>query len=280
MRMAKRPSTEPEPNWRDQRHRVLLLPENPHFQQWVQVLRDDLGVPSEGFSVREDALDWLYSHLRRHKPYLMPKREFEEREIGYRRQLSEHRLREEVKRLGKGLPLVEGVKRLLYSFRLPRIVFGPLVWHVLAGHQVSVDRASTVVVEEVFPPGDDPADIAEYEGYWRGLPEEAGDLVVVRLVVNAYTTKREMVDEAWKVIKEIRDRHLGGKPAARRRRAGPKVEGKQLQKWLKWYRAWYAGDKPVEGVAEDFGKAFETVRYGIRELDKLMKPRSGENTNR
>lgn len=269
---------QPQPDWLNQRLRVMLLPENPHFEGRVRELRLELGVPEAGFPGRQAALDWVHGHLTEHKPYLLPHDgEPDARAMAHRRELARHWLGQEIERFGGGLPLIENVKRLLGSFSLPRVVFGHLVWHVVNAGPVPVPSA--MVIEEVGPPtGDFLEDEIEYEAYRAGLPEEAGDLVVMRLIVTEHTTKRESVDVAWEFIKDVRSRRLGGRPAPRRRRAGLQVEQDQLPEWLTWYQARHAG-LTLERVAAEFDRDVGTIRYGIEQLDALMRPSGRENRN-
>ena len=111
-----------------------------------------------------------------------------------------------------------------------------------------------------------------FNSYSEGLPDEAGDLVAIRLIVNKYTTKREIVDTAWEFVRVVRERQLAGRNVPRRCRAGQAVEEGQLPRWQEWHRARRVEGETLEQVAGRFDLPVETVRYGIEQMDGLMRP--------
>ena len=173
-------------------------------------------------------------------------------------------------------------RKLLEQFGLPEGLWGDLTCHVLTNRLIPVPN--TMVTEEV---GNWPA-LGEYLGeddwyincaYSAGLPETVpGELVVIRMVVNEYTTKKELISQ-WEHIERARERYCQGGPVrvTNRRRAGPGVD-QQIEKWLKWYLARKVEGKSLLKVADQFGEPEETVRNGIDQMDQLMQPLPGPQT--
>jgi hypothetical protein len=200
--------------------------------------------------------------------------------------LGQHWLQREILSFQPGaetaqLPLLLQVDRLREGFGLPASVFGELVWHALTDEAVSSSSTDTICIEEVTPPegrldeiGEPQYDLLEmaiYDRYRSGLPNIPGDILVIKLLVNEYTTKRQL-NEAWEYVKQVQDRRLQGRPRPRRRRAGSRVENVQIPEWIEWHSAWKDG-QTQEWVAEFFGKTVEGIRYGINQLEELMRPR-------
>ncbi len=279
------------PNWLQQRLKVRLLGVNQYFIDDLNAARLELGIPEGGWPEKDVALDWLYQHIHQIKPYYFPREEefgpiARDRVLREMGQLGEHWLRREIQSFRTGvhaeqLPLLIQVDRLREGFGLPVSIFGELVWHALTGEPVPITSTDTIYIEEVAPPegrlddlGEpqyDQLDMAVYDRYRSGLPETPGDLLVIKLLVNEYTTKREL-NEAWEYVKRVQDRRLQGRPRPRRRRAGPRVEQEQIPEWIEWYSAWKGGETQ-ERVAEIFDKTVEGIRYGIHQIEELMQPR-------
>ena len=114
--------------------------------------------------------------------------------------------------------------------------------------------------------GDDYVDMAIHEAYRSGLPEDLpGTLVVIKVLVNEYTTKREL-EEAWRQISAVKKRYG---QAPHRTRAGQTL--KQYMSWLPAYEAHRLQWKSLNTVADEFAtEEVETLRYRIGVLDDLF----------
>ena len=280
-----------QPNWLQQRLKARLLGVNPYFIDSLNIARLELGIPEGGWTEKDDVLDWLYHHIHRLKPYYFPSedgfgltsRDRVLREMG---RLGEHWLWREIESFHPNaevehLPLLLQVDRLREGFDLPTSIFPELVWHTVTGEPIPSTSTDTICIEEATPPegrldelGEpqyDQLELAIYDHRRSGLPDTPGDIVVIKLLVNEYTTKREL-NEAWECINRVQGRRLQGRPRPRRRRAGPKVEHEQIPEWIGWHSAWKGGDTQ-ETIAEIFDKTVEGIRYGIHQLEELMQPR-------
>ena len=261
------------PNWLQQQLRVQLLPHNPQFQQQVIDVRQALGIPENGLPDDGTADDWFERHLQEHDPASLLLIELWGPIPG----------RTWVDRLARAMPqdaqptLLERTYLLLDDFNLPPTIFGHLLWLVMTGEPIPEQAVSTTFVEIVEPP-DLPPDAspdrvmvqnAIYDRFHHGLPDVPGDLVVIKMVVNEYTTRRELED-TWAFVEEVRRGHLQGRRIPNRRRAGPGVEG-QLDRWLAWFNARREG-ATLWAIADEWDVAEETIRNALNQLNQLMEP--------
>lgn len=260
-----------QPDWLDQKWRFWLLPRNPYFQDRLSDTLSNLGIPGGGFPDRPAADAWLSKHVATHIPsYQEP--------IGARlfwleawqTKCPDH------SPTWQHLPILTGIRGLLDAFGLPDSLFKPLLKHILLG--TAIPQPTTMIVEEVYlPAADSDASFGEiasayglYSEQVAGLPEEAGAVVVIRLLVNRYTTQSELAG-AWKTIEEIRNRYTNGKRVPSKRRSGTNAEA-EFDEWLRWHEARRSG-LSLAKVADKFDRPEETIQYGLKQLDRLMLPR-------
>jgi len=265
----------PQLDWLQAKRRVQLLPHNPYFQERLVASRRALGLPNGGLQDEDAAYDWLGDHILEQDPYWftlwavvgpIPTAALV-RKVAHRMAVYP---RAEPNAL-------EHTYILLDAFQLLPSVFGRLLWLLVANEQIPETMLTNSYVEVVEPPEvfpeDNPHWIATqeaiYDSYCFGLPDVDGDLVVIKLIVNEYTTKREVTD-AWEYVKEVRDHRLQGRKLPHRRRAGHGVE-EQFDRWILWWNARHEGDSLL-AIADQWGVAEESIRYALDQLEQLMRP--------
>lgn len=271
----------PDWNWLSLKLRVSLLPHNPYFKQEVAEVRKGLRIPDGGYADLDSALsEWFLPHLQEHGSSFFPTDLTESLEywvrFAYQHELAHFEQGYRAKRRGEvqpRLPILEYADELLSKFNLPRSVSKPLVEYLLTEEEIPASAVRTLIIQDGiarphYPATDRPAaeeDPEEYlRGvYWGGLSENVpGELVVIKLIVNEYTTKAEL-EAAWEHVKQIKGQH---RPVPNRRRS--KVD----EEWLKWFNARRVEGKTLITIANQFGKSEEAIRYALDQLDELMKP--------
>ena len=272
------PAKRPDWDWLKLKFRVQLLPRNPHFKDGITRIRKELSIPEQGFpdlpsTSPEDALGkWLARHLTEHPPVQHEDWEsiVERNPHGLFRSAlgrfkSYYRIRS---------PILLMTFDLLKEFGLPEGLFKDLTWHVLMNRSIPVPNP--IVTEEVGNWPDYWKTLDEHEAFPSavhsyGLPEMLrGELVVISMIVNEYTTKQELIN-LWEQIKLVKERYCQGRQVPNRRRSGPKVE-QTIARWLEWYLARRVEGKSLRGAADQFDVGEETARYGIDQIHELMQP--------
>lgn len=258
------------------RLRIQLLAVNPYFQAEVREARKTLGIPPDGYSTAQEGFGWLNGHLATHgqpnwgSGQQLPKATPEQVELTLFLAAAESRSYGK-----KPLPVVQAAKDLIAAYQLPTNVVGPVAWHVITGEPVSPDAFTTVVVEKVEPGwvypdsgGENAIEAEIWERFKSGLPEGVpGDIVVVRMLVNEYTTKMEFY-RAWRHVEAIRNSRHGTAPSRRRR-------GKTLAKYKSWlpaYRAHRVEGKSLYEVADKYDVDLDKLKYRIKQLDQVLRP--------
>ena len=262
-----------EPDWLQQQLRVQLLPRNPHFQRQLLDVRQVLEIPEEGLPDDGTGDNWLEDHLAENDPASLmlislvgpiPGRELASR-VARRVQYD------------GPFTILDHTVALIDAYQLPQTVFGHLMWLIITGEPIPEQTVTTTYAEVVVPPDISPdaspeyamVQTAIYDRFRHGLPDIPGDLVVIKMMVNEYTTKRELED-SWAFIEDVRSQHIQGKKPANRRRAGGSVQP-QIDRWLAWQQARSEGST-LKSIADEAGVAEETIRNALRELDRLMLP--------
>ena len=270
------------------RLRVQLLPDNPYFQEQLHETRRQLGIPDGGFAEGDGLGVWLHEHLKAQDPRDLP---YEDTSAQYTTPQMEEmhavmleNLKTDAERSFKlglrvptqdrlsSLPVVEKAAELLKAFHLPSSVMQPLVWLILTGEAVPDTALSTMSVEDMGPiqdltdalaaGGDEAMDLAVYESYVSGLPEGIrGNLVVVKMIVNEYTTKTEL-QEAWPFIQETQQAY-GRRPNRRTTVAA-------YRDWLPAYLAHRVGGKSLFDVSDQFRLPVKTLQYRNEQLDEIF----------
>lgn len=282
-------STTEQSDWLDKlRLRIQLLPDNPYFQEQLHKTRRELGLPEGGFAEGDGLGEWLYEQLKaqdpRDLPYEDSSRQYSDAVRQHMRTIMLSNLRTDAERSFKlglrpptqdlisSLPVVERAAELLKAFHLPSSVLHPLVWLILTGEAVPDTALSTLSVEDMGPvedlanviaeSEDEAIDLAIYKSYVSGLPDGIqGNLVVVKMTVNEYTTKKEW-DAAWEQIREIQEPF--GKRYGRPRALD------QYTEWLPAYIAHRVRGTSFYDTASEFKLPHETLRYRIQQLDEIF----------
>jgi len=236
-------------------------------------VRQLLEIPEEGLPDDGTGDKWLEDHLEENDPASLmlfglfgpiPGRELASR-VARRMQYD------------GPLTILDHTAALIDAYQLPQTVFGHLMWLIITGEPIPKDAVTTTYAEIVTPPDIPPDASSEsamvqtaiYDRFRHGLPDIPGDLVVIKILVNEYTTKREL-DDSWGFIEEVRDQHIQGKKPANRRRAGGDVQT-QIDRWLAWQQA-RSGGSTLKSIADQSNVAEETIRNALRKLDQLMQP--------
>ena len=259
------------------RLRIQLAHKNPYLRDRLDEARRRLSIPAGGYRRMSWAMRWVDRHLKSHgRPGLGTNKRSASLSDEQLEWMHYELNRDPMAPLrGEPLPIITAADELLTAFKLPTSIRAPFIGLLLAGRPMPSGSLTTVVVEERpdFYDGQ-PADQWEVidraidESYWSGVPDDIpGTLVVIKMIVNEYTTKRELED-AWRHVKTIQAPY--GQPP-NRRRAGTTVQ--KYKDWLDAYHTHRVEGRPREAVAEEYDVPIDTFRNRVEVLDELfVKP--------
>lgn len=265
------------------RLRLEFLPRNPFFQEALDRTRKSLDIPPNGFALDLTLGKWLVGHagtrIARWAYYpdtpdynVQPARiALIDAELWFK----ESQMRLGIRREVEELQVWKEATKLLVEFDLPQSVQPRLVHYVLTDEPIPPEL-ETVLVESYdfheIVSTDDIDDVIDQEFgslMVEGLPREMpGKIVVVRMLVNDYTTKKELVDKVWGEVKKIKNDSFPNRPNRRREITATRED---YRRWLPAYLSHRIEGKSLDCVANDEGiEDVETLRYRIEQLDELF----------
>ena len=266
------------PHEKEVRARVVEV--NEHLQKEAARVRQRLGIPEGGFASPGHAIKWRLRHCEENQASTGA---YEHDLDAPRSPEGWHWLHQQelwaFDPAQTQVPLYAGALELIDRHILPDWAFFPVVWYLLTGQWWFPHRE-----DELLPY---PAPFGPRSHRLLKVDYPSDSECLLTIPIDEYTTRAD-VEALWPAVLMVRDdfrRRTGIRPPSSKQGVSQKWE-ERFSRWIEWYRLKMqlgSAEKVVEhlydedvasGQKEPHEIPLETVKYAIRQIEALVKPKT------